>query len=130
MVILRSWCFQYFLWFITQRSSVSLSHTSTAQAAKSVNTDRKLFADVYPWCEVDTCCICSANTMQNLTSPIEFVVFPWFQHNTIEAVLQRGEKLDDLVLKSEGLSTQSKTFYKTVCIKVKVKYFLAHSAYD
>ncbi|XP_064600047.1 synaptobrevin homolog YKT6-like [Liolophura sinensis] len=34
-------------------------------------------------------------------------------HNTIEAVLQRGEKLDDLVLKSEGLSTQSKTFYKT-----------------
>ena len=37
------------------------------------------------------------------------------QHNTIEAVLQRGEKLDDLVEKSEGLSTQSKAFYKTVC---------------
>lgn len=36
-----------------------------------------------------------------------------FQHNTIEAVLQRGEKLDDLVAKSEGLSTQSKAFYKT-----------------
>lgn len=34
-------------------------------------------------------------------------------HNTIEAVLQRGEKLDDLVEKSEGLSTQSKAFYKT-----------------
>ncbi|XP_013383040.1 synaptobrevin homolog YKT6-like [Lingula anatina] len=34
-------------------------------------------------------------------------------HNTIEAVLQRGEKLDDLVDKSEGLSTQSKAFYKT-----------------
>ncbi|KAK3758080.1 hypothetical protein RRG08_006657 [Elysia crispata] len=34
-------------------------------------------------------------------------------HNTIEAVLQRGEKLDDLVEKSEGLSMQSKTFYKT-----------------
>lgn len=34
-------------------------------------------------------------------------------HNTIEAVLQRGEKLDDLVDKSEGLSLQSKTFYKT-----------------
>jgi synaptobrevin family protein YKT6 len=34
-------------------------------------------------------------------------------HNTIEAVLQRGEKLDDLVSKSEGLSMQSKTFYKT-----------------
>jgi synaptobrevin family protein YKT6 len=34
-------------------------------------------------------------------------------HNTIEAVLQRGEKLDDLVEKSEGLSVQSKAFYKT-----------------
>lgn len=34
-------------------------------------------------------------------------------HNTIEAVLQRGEKLDDLVAKSEGLSVQSKMFYKT-----------------
>ncbi|CAG0881443.1 unnamed protein product [Cyprideis torosa] len=34
-------------------------------------------------------------------------------HNTMEAVLQRGEKLDDLVAKSEGLSAQSKLFYKT-----------------
>ncbi|KAH9500090.1 palmitoyltransferase [Bulinus truncatus] len=34
-------------------------------------------------------------------------------HNTIEAVLQRGEKLDDLVEKSEGLTQQSKTFYIT-----------------
>ncbi|XP_067005924.1 synaptobrevin homolog YKT6 [Anabrus simplex] len=34
-------------------------------------------------------------------------------HNTIEAVLERGEKLDDLVAKSEGLSAQSKAFYKT-----------------
>ncbi len=34
-------------------------------------------------------------------------------HNTIAAVLDRGEKLDDLVAKSEGLSMQSKTFYKT-----------------
>lgn len=33
--------------------------------------------------------------------------------NTIEAVLERGEKLDDLVTKSEQLSYQSKAFYKT-----------------
>lgn len=33
--------------------------------------------------------------------------------NTIEAVLERGEKLDDLVEKSQQLSFQSKTFYKT-----------------
>ena len=32
----------------------------------------------------------------------------------MEAILQRGEKLDDLVEKSEGLSMQSKAFYKTV----------------
>lgn len=32
-------------------------------------------------------------------------------HNTIQAVLERGEKLDDLVAKSEGLSAQSKMFY-------------------
>ena len=34
-------------------------------------------------------------------------------HNTIQAVLERGENLDNLVAKSEGLSMQSKTFYKT-----------------
>ncbi|KAG5900007.1 hypothetical protein JTB14_009093 [Gonioctena quinquepunctata] len=34
-------------------------------------------------------------------------------HNTIQAVLERGEKIDDLVSKSEGLSIQSKAFYKT-----------------
>ncbi|RNA28884.1 synaptobrevin YKT6 -like protein [Brachionus plicatilis] len=34
-------------------------------------------------------------------------------HGTIESILQRGEKLDDLVAKSEDLGIQSKTFYKT-----------------
>ncbi|XP_066923083.1 synaptobrevin homolog YKT6-like [Clytia hemisphaerica] len=34
-------------------------------------------------------------------------------YETIEKVLQRGEKIDDLVAKSEGLSMGSKTFYKT-----------------
>jgi len=33
--------------------------------------------------------------------------------NTIEQVLVRGEKLDDLVSQSEELSVQSKAFYKT-----------------
>ncbi|KGO77443.1 Synaptobrevin [Penicillium italicum] len=32
-------------------------------------------------------------------------------HKTIESVLERGEKLDTLVQKSEVLSSQSKTFY-------------------
>lgn len=34
-------------------------------------------------------------------------------HDTIQKVLERGEKLDDLVEKSEGLSAQSKMFYKS-----------------
>lgn len=34
-------------------------------------------------------------------------------HKTIEAVLERGEKLDDLVDKSDELSKTSKLFYKT-----------------
>ncbi|XP_026752711.1 synaptobrevin homolog YKT6 [Galleria mellonella] len=34
-------------------------------------------------------------------------------HDTIKAVLERGEKLDDLVEKSNSLSLHSKTFYKT-----------------
>lgn len=36
------------------------------------------------------------------------------QHNTMESLLERGEKLDDLVSKSEVLGAQSKAFYKTV----------------
>lgn len=35
------------------------------------------------------------------------------QHKTIESVLERGEKLDNLVERSNALSTQSKMFYKT-----------------
>lgn len=35
-------------------------------------------------------------------------------HKTIESVLQRGEKIDDLVAKSDGLSAQSKMFYRTL----------------
>ncbi|RKU45861.1 palmitoyltransferase [Coniochaeta pulveracea] len=33
-------------------------------------------------------------------------------HKTIESVLERGEKIDDLVAKSDGLSKQSKMFYQ------------------
>jgi len=34
-------------------------------------------------------------------------------HKTIESVLERGEKLDNLVDRSEALSSQSRMFYKT-----------------
>lgn len=35
------------------------------------------------------------------------------QHKTIESVLERGQKLDSLVERSENLSAQSKMFYKS-----------------
>lgn len=35
-------------------------------------------------------------------------------HKTIESVLERGEKIDTLVEKSDGLSAQSKMFYTQV----------------
>ncbi|KAJ3049840.1 palmitoyltransferase [Rhizophlyctis rosea] len=34
-------------------------------------------------------------------------------HKTMQSLLDRGEKLDDLITKSEDLSMQSKSFYKT-----------------
>lgn len=37
-------------------------------------------------------------------------------HKTIESVLERGEKIDSLVEKSDGLSAQSKMFYKYVSL--------------
>jgi synaptobrevin family protein YKT6 len=42
-------------------------------------------------------------------------------HKTIESVLERGEKIDNLVAKSDGLSAQSKMFYtqvsQTLCVR-------------
>jgi len=45
-----------------------------------------------------------------------FTVCVCRQHRTLEAVLDRGENLDDLVGKSEELSLHSKAFYTTVGI--------------
>ena len=57
------------------------------------------------------------------------------QHNTMESLLERGEKLDDLVQKSEHLGNQSKAFYKTasdfahccfrIILRVKASIFCA-----
>lgn len=42
-------------------------------------------------------------------------------HKTIESVLQRGEKIDDLVQKSDGLSSQSKMFYRKLFADMMIK---------
>ncbi|XP_033633651.1 synaptobrevin homolog YKT6-like [Asterias rubens] len=52
-----------------------------------------------------------ADPMMRLQSDLDETKI--IMHNTIDAMLQRGEKLDDLVAKSNDLSLQSKTFYKT-----------------
>uniref|UniRef100_A0A8B9QRT9 YKT6 v-SNARE homolog n=1 Tax=Apteryx owenii TaxID=8824 RepID=A0A8B9QRT9_APTOW len=46
-------------------------------------------------------------------------------HNTMESLLERGEKLDDLVSKSEVLGAQSKAFYKTVSAALPLRLGLA-----
>ncbi|XP_072026430.1 synaptobrevin homolog YKT6-like [Amphiura filiformis] len=52
-----------------------------------------------------------ADAMTRLQSDLDETKI--IMHSTIDSMLQRGEKLDDLVAKSDALSTQSKTFYKT-----------------
>jgi len=59
----------------------------------------------------------------------QVVVRACLQHRTLEAVLDRGEKLDDLVEKSEELSLHSKAFYTTVILSVYLylsKHFLIY----
>ena len=46
------------------------------------------------------------------------------QHKTIESVLQRGEKINDLVDRSNNLSMQSKMFYKTAKKVRRIPYML------
>jgi len=43
-------------------------------------------------------------------------------HKTIESVLQRGEKLDNLVERSDALSAQSRMFYKTAKKQVRTAF--------
>jgi synaptobrevin family protein YKT6 len=43
-------------------------------------------------------------------------------HKTIESVLERGEKLDSLVERSDALSAQSKLFYRSAKKQV-IPYF-------
>ncbi|XP_015592280.1 synaptobrevin homolog YKT6 [Cephus cinctus] len=80
--------------------------------------------DSWPTLNEATCSFPQVNTyLAKYQNPREADAFTKMQndldetkiilHNTIEAVLERGEKLDDLVSKSEGLSMQSKAFYKT-----------------
>lgn len=45
----------------------------------------------------------------------------------MESLLDRGEKLDDLVAKSEHLGTQSKAFYKTVSKKQSCQHWAVRS---
>ncbi len=44
----------------------------------------------------------------------ELKILDFFQVDTLEKLLERGEKLDDLVERSNQLSSQAKLFYKVV----------------
>ena len=49
-------------------------------------------------------------------------------HKTIESVLERGEKLDNLVERSDALSAQSRLFYKTAKKQVVPRFKLILTA--
>lgn len=53
-----------------------------------------------------------------------YFIMTFWQYDTIEKILEREEKLNDLVEKSEGLSMQSKAFYKTVSMPTMLILFL------
>lgn len=45
---------------------------------------------------------------------LQLMIITHTQHETLEALLERGEKLDDLVSRTDKLSTTSKAFYNEV----------------
>ncbi|VDK20274.1 unnamed protein product [Taenia asiatica] len=55
---------------------------------------------------------CQADSLSRLQADVEDTT--QILHQTLETLIERGEKLDDLVSKSEDLSSQSKLFYQTV----------------
>ncbi|VDM16907.1 unnamed protein product [Hydatigera taeniaeformis] len=55
---------------------------------------------------------CQADSLSKLQADVEDTT--QILHQTLETLIERGEKLDDLVIKSEDLSSQSKLFYQTV----------------
>ena len=50
-------------------------------------------------------------------------------HKTIESVLERGEKIDDLVQKSDGLSAQSKVCFRLLAVSSLATYTTPPKAY-
>jgi synaptobrevin family protein YKT6 len=50
-------------------------------------------------------------------------------HKTIESVLERGEKIDSLVQRSDGLSAQSKMFYTQVRM-LRTRLIYAHAKFS
>ena len=58
-------------------------------------------------------CWCVATGLWQLVKAVSLIHALTVQHKTIESVLERGEKLNDLVDRSNALSAQSKMFYKT-----------------
>ena len=63
--------------------------------------------------ELDETKIVLVRVCHEFIHPSWLLTPPRQQHKTIESVLQRGEKINDLVDRSQALSAQSKMFYKT-----------------
>ena len=64
--------------------------------------------------ELGCVCVCVCAYVREDILTIIVIVCLFLQHETLEALLERGEKLDDLVSKTDKLSSTSKAFYKEV----------------
>ncbi|RXG69534.1 Synaptobrevin-like protein YKT6 [Armadillidium vulgare] len=108
---------------VTERSSVS-SRQSVKEQGNNINTffmvldDFSVKVPAHLWASTEASAIPYNDlpaTLAKWQNPREADALTRVQeeHNTIESILERGEKLDDLVVKSEMLTMQSKAFYKT-----------------
>lgn len=75
-----------------------------------------------PTIHIETINVC--RYMYNEFDAHWYFIMTFWQYDTIEKILEREEKLNDLVEKSEGLSMQSKAFYKTVSMPTMLILFL------
>ncbi|KAM3182730.1 hypothetical protein ACTXT7_011737 [Hymenolepis weldensis] len=61
--------------------------------------------------------------VEDTTQIIQQSAVSYCFQQTLETLIERGEKLDDLVSKSEDLSSQSKLFYQTILVRAKGEIF-------
>lgn len=102
--------------FVREDNMASVVISDEEYPPKVAHTINLKILEEFPQCNLDECLRRfqdpkEADSMMRLQADLDETKI--ILHSTIANLLRRGEKLDDLVAKSEDLSTQSKVFYKT-----------------